>query len=499
MKKLELNNNLGITVKELTKIGLSGKFIFPPFSVLRGFDKIWLDRKRQWLNLGIKSERGRKGNLLRRDADGRITNKGYTGGSDVWINNSTSVFDPVLCELMYSWFCIANGVILDPFAGGSVRGVVAKSMGYSYWGGELRGEQVQANYDNAQEIFKNRLTAKKKIKISPAYLKRMFHPCTENFIKNICFAKCCESSDKNKGVIVPIYLTEQEKIIKLGGGIVDNLLTPNENNKCPFKRNDNLCSLHDNNNKPFGCIISPFTINNNDTLIVRNRYRLLKCYKVKEGKLPIYETHKQSLQFLFGNVQTDKIIKYIKDGIYDHDLYCEIDHEKYDILKWNDHVNKDKSIQFLIWVCGDSYKTLKKAPESDFIFTCPPYGNMEKYSDLKEDISNMTYERFIFMYGRILQKAINKLKENRFACVVVSNFRDKKTGELRNFVGDTIEIFKRYGMVFYNDIVYQTPIGSLFLRTGNTFKISRKIGKSHQNILIFYKGDMKKIKNNFYI
>ena len=40
----------------------------------------------------------------------------------------TSIFDPVLCELVYRWFCPSKGKILDPFAGGSVRGIVAAHL-----------------------------------------------------------------------------------------------------------------------------------------------------------------------------------------------------------------------------------------------------------------------------------------------------------------------------------------------------------------------------------
>jgi hypothetical protein len=31
----------------------------------------------------------------------------------------------VLCEIAYRWFSPPGGLILDPFAGGSVRGIVA--------------------------------------------------------------------------------------------------------------------------------------------------------------------------------------------------------------------------------------------------------------------------------------------------------------------------------------------------------------------------------------
>ena len=66
----------------------------------------------------------------------------------------TSIFDPVLCELVYRWFCPLNGKILDPFAGGSVRGLVAAYLGYDYTGVELRAEQVEAN--QLQDICKDK-------------------------------------------------------------------------------------------------------------------------------------------------------------------------------------------------------------------------------------------------------------------------------------------------------------------------------------------------------
>ena len=59
--------------------------------------------------------------------------------------SGTSIFDPVLTELCYRWFCPSGGLILDPFAGGSVRGIVASVLGYKYEGFELRAEQVAAN------------------------------------------------------------------------------------------------------------------------------------------------------------------------------------------------------------------------------------------------------------------------------------------------------------------------------------------------------------------
>ena len=59
--------------------------------------------------------------------------------------SGTSIFDPVLCELAYRWFCPPGGLVLDPFAGGSVRGIVASKLGRQYVGVDLRPEQIAAN------------------------------------------------------------------------------------------------------------------------------------------------------------------------------------------------------------------------------------------------------------------------------------------------------------------------------------------------------------------
>lgn len=70
------------------------------------------------------------------------------------LKSDTSIFDPYLCEVLYNWFCPLGGRILDPFAGGSVRGLVASEKGYSYLGIELRAEQVESNEEQAEEFKK---------------------------------------------------------------------------------------------------------------------------------------------------------------------------------------------------------------------------------------------------------------------------------------------------------------------------------------------------------
>ncbi|MFA5764585.1 MAG: hypothetical protein WC929_00365 [Bacilli bacterium] len=385
---------------------LSEKFGLPPFSVFDARQGVWQDRKRWWISLGIQSELGRgencmdmsihvaedglnyyrkrpelKNGLLGISEQARSHYKGGNpqkncapGGSlrpaanysnrergdgtgkpikhyarcfgqdlmkgendkfgnrltwvagsrpldalddvsskilDVQPQSGTSIFDPVLCELLYKWFTPINGTILDPFAGGSVRGIVANYLGYHYTGIDLRPEQIAAN-----------------------------------------------------------------------------------------------------------------------------------------------------------NIQADNILK---------------DQEK------------------PTWIIGDSKNIDNLIPETTFegFLTCPPYFNLELYSDDENDISNCdTYDSFIDNYNEIIQKSVAKLNNNRFACIVVGDIRDK-AGFYHGFVCDTIDAFENAGMKLYNDAILVTAVGSLPIRVGRQFGSYRKLGKTHQNVLIFFKGNPKQIPIDF--
>ena len=151
----ELEDLLGIA-EDLTweKTGVTGSlsvvFGAPPFSVLDANKGYWMERKRRWKEYGFESHLGRSGvadftscdnSLI--EAAGLKDRKGGGGGS---------IFDPVLCEILYSWFNVEGGTVLDPFAGGSVRGMVASAMGYHYLGHELRPDLVEANVAQYNEI-----------------------------------------------------------------------------------------------------------------------------------------------------------------------------------------------------------------------------------------------------------------------------------------------------------------------------------------------------------
>lgn len=313
---------------EVVPSSLKDSFIFPPFSILDSRSGVWQDRKRKWLSLGFNSQETREDvELIAKSGQSsgvyELRNKmrdmlqreptwdeiiDYAKKKGMHIYEGASIFDPVLCELSYRWFCPDGGKILDPFAGGSVRGVVAGVLGYDYLGIDLRNQQIEANRKQASIL--------------------------------------------------------------------------------------NLQSL-------------------------------------------------------------------------------------------------------VSWECGDSNQVLDDVKqEADFVYSCPPYADLEKYSDDPKDLSNMDYADFKDVYFSIIKKSVAQLKEDRFACFVVGDVRDKK-GFYYNFVSDTIQAFKDAGMELYNEIILVNVVGSLAIRVRRQFNGGRKIGKMHQNVLVFYKGDPKKIKDNF--
>lgn len=259
-----------------------------PFSILDTRTKEWKDRKNWWiLNHKIKSELGRE------DTQSKTM---------FWDTEANvSVFDPVLCETMYDWFSPKDGKVLDPFAGGSVRGIVAEELGRSYTGIDISEEQIKAN-----------------------------------------------------------------------------------------------------------------------------------------------------------KLQSDKPN----------------------------------------WIVGDSRKVVPTlTDEYDFIFTCPPYHDLEVYSDNPKDISNMPYNRFLTSLNSILTHSVSKLKDNRFVGIVVSEIREASTtrnykiGKYKGFVPSVIEMCEEMGLSFYNDMILYNSQGQASRVSKTYFNRNRKIASVHQNILIFVKGN----------
>jgi hypothetical protein len=66
-------------------------------------------------------------------------------------------------------------------------------------------------------------------------------------------------------------------------------------------------------------------------------------------------------------------------------------------------------------------------------------------------------------------------------------------GFYRNFVSGTIGAFEAAGAHLYNKATLVTAVGSLPIRIGKQFGRYRKLGKTHQNVLVFYNGQPKGI------
>ena len=182
-----------------------------------------------------------------------------------------------------------------------------------------------------------------RVKISTKSMLQEFHPCTLNYIQNVCFGRCCESSMGLSVVIHPLDNIDliSDKLQGIGY-IKNNHIYPNIGNVCPFKNNKtHTCNIHEN--KPMGCRFSPFTLTKSGTLIVRNRYRLLKCYcKEKDGKLPAYKSHAWSLIQIFGEPVYRSICENIETG--KGDFYVSITKTNLSILIGNTKIRNEKRI-----------------------------------------------------------------------------------------------------------------------------------------------------------
>lgn len=128
------------------------------------------------------------------------------------------------------------------------------------------------------------------------------------------------------------------------------------------------------------------------------------------------------------------------------------------------------------------------------IFSCPPYGDLERYSDDPRDLSAQDHEAFLRNYRTIVAASVALLADDRFAVFVVGDFRDER-GLYRNFVAETIRAFHDAGAHLYNDAVLVTAVGSLPIRVRKQFTGNRKLGRTHQNVLVFWKGDPSHVRD----
>jgi hypothetical protein len=152
------------------------------------------------------------------------------------------------------------------------------------------------------------------------------------------------------------------------------------------------------------------------------------------------------------------------------------------------------------WVQSDS-STHDPDGNFDLIFTCPPYYKVERYVDYDgnppegELNSFGTYEEFRDLLFKGYKKAIEHLNDNCFFVVMTGDSRDKK-GAYHCHEAETVVFFKENGLSVYNQIVY---VECEFTRLAHAKKTlhTRKFPKREQKIIVAFKGDISKIKDNF--
>lgn len=121
----------------------------------------------------------------------------------------------------------------------------------------------------------------------------------------------------------------------------------------------------------------------------------------------------------------------------------------------------------------------------DYIYTSPPYWNIEKYESVDGQLSDVKhYDDFIVKYTAIIKGLYNILKPGKFITYVVNDFR--KNGKFYWFSGDTITSFQLAGFELHDIVinVIRTPYVSGVEAAVKKFK---RTVKYHEYILTFKK------------
>lgn len=137
-------------------------------------------------------------------------------------------------------------------------------------------------------------------------------------------------------------------------------------------------------------------------------------------------------------------------------------------------------------VCADSQTFTVKEGGFDFAYTCPPYYDLEVYSPLEGDMSNVaSYDEFLVMFRNSLTTIYRALQPDSFNIMVVGNFRDRK-GNLRHFNGDTVRLAKEVGFVLHDELIFWGAADIAYQRIG-MFVPNRRSVRVHEYILVFKK------------
>jgi hypothetical protein len=591
----ENSSDEGITEEEATG-RLADRFLIPPFSVLSARDGWWLERKRAWLALGIRSEEGRGANLLRFSAQANAFQAGakpysktavhdFDGGNG-WEIEGTSVFDPVLTEIAYRWWSPPGGLVLDPFAGGSVRGIVAAKLGRRYVGVDLSASQIEANRQQAAQILANKpantAVAKPELITDPDTITPI-EERGELFLKRDDLFEC-NGARGGKARALLALLKNAPGAVGIGNRLspmLSRIARVAEYLNIPFvghAAGSAKLSQVEEDAQAHGAELVKVKGTNYLSAVKARALRDaqerkwvfvpfgLECTEYFELTKIQTRNIPSETQRIVAAAGSGMTVAAICAGLRERNLRTPIlavrvgvDPEplldRWAPKDWRDQISivqapssfeqaetrkvwwgveldpyyEAKAAAFVQpgdvfwltairtplsgpavaetetssgsapmpqWIHGDSRDLpalCSETDEADFIFSCPPYTNLERYSEDPRDLSTLDdYADFCSAYAEIIAKACARLKNDRFACFVVGDVRDK-AGRLLDLVGDTVRAFQAAGLDYYNDAILVTALGSLPIRAAGIFeKGHRKLGRTHQYVLVFAKGDPRR-------
>lgn len=141
------------------------------------------------------------------------------------------------------------------------------------------------------------------------------------------------------------------------------------------------------------------------------------------------------------------------------------------------------------WRLGDARRFASHVPPLDIVLTCPPYFDLEKYSDDPLDLSRATtYPEFVDAIRATASEEYQALKDDRFCIWIVGDVRDP-SGRLRGIVSDTERAHREAGFSLAQSIIYVAPFGTLPVTAARPFSLTRSVARREQHALVFVKGN----------
>lgn len=174
-----------------------------------------------------------------------------------------------------------------------------------------------------------------------------------------------------------------------------------------------------------------------------------------------------------------------------HYIGYDISHE---FMEFNRKIKKellkDNPDNIQITLKEQDSRTIDEPDDSvDFIFTSPPYWNLEWYGDEEEQLGNLSYDDFMKDITDIYKQCFRILKPGKFCIINVNDFR--KGGEYYSYHVDTVNALKSAGFKQFDMVImrYKNAMRKCF---PNQILEEKLMPKIFEYLIIMMKPDDKK-------